>query len=66
MVLMLLLLSVVTDTVTVVAAASSSLVLILSAPVDLSERRAVNVLYTVCSLISGIENVVSNLTLTKC
>ena len=32
-----------------------------SAPVDLLERRALGALYTVCSLVSGIENAVSNL-----
>ena len=46
--------------------AFNSLALILSAPVDLSERRDTNSLYTVCCLISGIENDVSSLSLTKC
>ena len=63
---MLLFMSVVTDAVRAGAAAFNSLALILSAPVDLSERRAMSLFYTVCCLISGIENDVSNLSLTKC
>ena len=63
---MLLFMSVVTDTVMAGAAAFNSLALVLSAPVDLSERRVMSALYTVCCLISGIESDVSNLSLTKC
>ena len=62
---MLLFISVVTDSVVAGAAAFNSLALILSAPVDLSERRAMNAMYTVRCLISGIENDVSSLSLTK-
>ena len=58
--------SVVTDTVRADAAACNSLALILSAPVDLSERRAMSAIYIVCCLISGIENDVSSLSLIKC
>ena len=54
------------DTVMAGAAAFNSLALILSAPVDLSKRRAMSVPYTVCCFISGIENYVSSLPLTKC
>ena len=52
---MLLFISVVTPTVMAGAAAFNSLALILSAPVDLSERRVMSALYTVCCLISGVE-----------
>ena len=51
-----LFMSVVADTVTAGAAAFNSLALMLSAPVDLSERRAMRAPYTVCCLISGIGN----------
>ena len=63
---MLLFIGVVTDTVVAGAAAFNSLALILSAPVDLSERRVMSAQYTVCCLISGIENDVSSLSLTQC
>ena len=63
---MLLLMSVVTDPVMAGAAAFNSLTLILSVPVDLSERRAMSALYTGCCLTSGIENDVSTLPLTTC
>ena len=58
--------SVVRDTVMANAATFNSLALILSAPVDLSEQRAMSALYTVCSLTSGIEYAVSSLSLTTC
>ena len=62
---MLLLICVMTDTVVAGPAAFNSLALILSAPVDLSERRAVSAMY-VCCLISAIENDVQSLSTTKC
>ena len=47
------------------AAAFNSLALILSAPGELSEQRVMSALYTVSCVISGIENDVSSLSLTK-
>ena len=54
--IMFLFMSVMPDTVRAGAAAVNSLALILSAPGDLSERRAMRAPYTVCCLISGIGN----------
>ena len=58
--------SVVTDIVMAGATAFNSLTLMLSAPVDLSEQRAMSALDTVRCLISDIENDVCSLTLTLC